>query len=543
MQTPTLGTAPIGKDFRTKVLGKVHPHAGKAATELIENAISKGASMIHIRLVKAADVGASQHGNTEMLIAETDTYVDDMQGVFEFAHSSEENKGLLNNMGIGSKVFGAQCGEETQTLVLTKDAHGNVGCGRAGTIIDKLQNPDNPNHISQVIANATIVSDKVKFDWHGDYRAQHIMCTNSPWHHTDFSLDIAANRMCSLLTQSPEGEERTFFVYYNLCEDLPFRNQDARLQFLHAGKYMDLAESLQQMYVGSMICVMVNDVRLDFSAHPGSVCMRETYYPIHVPGIATPLMHVGCAQIADPAHKDMHLTPYNERKSGAFFTYGWNKVLNVDNPYAMFQGAVFGIHSGHELDLTPFKQSGEVRRSQYESLVKYVCCGNEELKSRFEAEFSYAAFKTWKPRQEKLWNRIGTSTLSHVVFNVHDVSLNPPKTEVKVSVPESLCLAHLRFHVFAWSVALAEDKEFVAPFSTSYEEAVRPLPRGRGQAIIPYVGEEAPRKHKRKRVTVSYKELYGDLLSAVNAYVDKEINYAAFKSKVQALEDTKDTNR
>ena len=102
-----------------------------------------------------------------------------------------------------------------------------------------------------------------------------------------------------------------------------------------------------------------------------------------------------------------------------------------------------------------------------------------------------------------------------------------------MSVLDSLCLAHLRFHVFAWSVAFVEGKEFAAPFSTSYEDVIRPLPRVRDQAVIHYVGETEAPKPKRKRATVSYKEMYGDLVALVNSYVKKEIKYAAFKSKVE----------
>lgn len=509
---PTAGPVPVGKDFR-RVLARVHqssPHPRtKAFTEMVENAVSAQATYLNIYLTSAANIGAAVQGNAKMLVIETDTYISDLSAtVFQFAHSTKEGKGLLNQMGIGSKVFHCTLGQEVQMLVLTTDGEGRVACGRSGSVIDKLQNPKDPNSIGRCVAFGNLKEDgQVAFDWHDDFFAQHVFCTHSQWHHERYSLDVAAERMCSLLKSNPRSK-RTFFVLHPnmfLQDDLPLqevtRDERQRLQVIEAdGQVIDLVDVLQTYYMpnGSIPTIRVNHIEVTRDEHPwaklGSVSPRETttYDPVFVPGMTEPLMFVSCASLASA---EAHLSEFEAQRSGAYFTFGDCKILNPDRPNDLFVGGVFAI-SDRQLSLTTFKQSGEIRPSQYAAIRSYVCCDDHRVENKFDRTCPIATFKKWKPRQSQMWNRLGLGVLCHVIFNSDTVTLNQEKTQVILpdGVSASASLAHLRYHIFQWSVTRVEETQFVPPFSAAYEVAVveSTVTRQRSMAIVPFIHEAGP---------------------------------------------------
>ena len=122
------------------------------------------------------------------------------------------------------------------------------------------------------------------------------------------------------------------------------------------------------------------------------------------------------------------------------------------------------------------KQRGNgVQTEQRAALRRYVCCGVSEVEACFDALVRALDVFACEGRHV-LWRRVGLGTLALVDVSLRVVKLDPSKMRFvfhQSAATAAQCVAHLRFHAFAWSVADAKGVAFHAPFATT---SAAPLP-------------------------------------------------------------------
>jgi hypothetical protein len=518
------GNITTGAQFY-ETLAKVHASRAKALSEVVENAMSAEAREVTIDLLRGAELRTATAGNAGVLVVKSDTHIADVRQTVQFAHSRDASgHGILNNLGIGSKALMSTLGADVQMLVFTKDGP-HAALARMGSVVDALAAA--PGQIGRAVWSGTLdAAGNVDIDWaHGDnLPIVHALCTHSPWSHPDEHYRRTLQRMWSLF----RAEERvTAFVYYAEGGELPMRVDDGgRLCVLEADGERDVVEALAQMYLRvdarewgepALPAVVVQGHAVAFGAFADADAT-----PLHVPGLAEPLAWVSCARV----DAERRLQPYVEKRSGALFTLGNHKVLNVGTPSAYFTGEVFGLTGTFDLNLAAF-QRGDVRPAQYAEFVRFVACGVPDVAARVHAAVGLATFRAWTPRGREMWSRLGTDVLAHVRLNPSLVEVTPDKTQVRLRgcaasamVP---VLARLRLHVLRWGMAERDGAPFAPPFGAPEpgDDAPAEAPRGRGLAIVPYVAppdDDAcgppPRKRPRRAAPrVAYARKYRDLLA------------------------------
>jgi hypothetical protein len=491
------GNVTTGAQFYT-TLSRVHASRTKALTELVENAMSAGAQRVNIDLRRGAEMQTALAGNTKVLVVTSDTHIPDVRQTVQFAHSKNSSgHGLYNHLGIGSKVCMSMLGDDVQMFVFTKKGQ-HASLARMGSVVDLLT--ASSGQIGRAVWSGMLDEEgHTDIDWsRGDSLPKiHALCSHSPWNHPDENYRRTLQRMWSSFRAK---ECVTAFVFYAAGDaELPLSlNADGRLCVREGDGDRDVAEALGRMYLpahpkwseAAMPVITVQEHPVSYYEHASVVpLVTAVPTPLHLPGFAEPFAWVSCERLENTQR---NLQPYTEKRSGAYFTYGNAKILNVDIPSAYFTGEVFGLTGTFDLNLGAFSR-GDVRPAQYDEFVRFISCGVPEVAERVHAAVGLKTFQMWTPRDREMWSRLGTDVVSHVRINPNLVEVTPDKTQVTLRGRATSAmvpvLARLRLHVLRWGMADRDGVAFVAPYGDPEIGDANPVeaPRGRGLAIVPYV--------------------------------------------------------
>ena len=155
------GCAEVGSELRES-LARIHTRTN-AHREILENAISAGATRMEIEVLPATEIGAfDEVEHHDVLRVYTDTYVD-LKHALTIGHAKkaddDDNIGALNNFGVGMYVFQSNLGEHAQATIYTMkrvDGVDTMTVARTGSLQDQFWSGDGEagsgtRYISRVI--------------------------------------------------------------------------------------------------------------------------------------------------------------------------------------------------------------------------------------------------------------------------------------------------------------------------------------------------------------------------------------------------------
>ena len=201
-----------------------------AHREILENAISAGASILELELKPASALGATATSH-EIFVVRTDTFID-LSLALDIAHAAHasgadaENAahGPLNNFGLGLKVFQASLGQQTQVAIFTaKRERGveTIEVGRMGLAIDRhLATPSAALKMGVVVVDVRrSLSGGLAFSWteQADPCAARAMMLSAscPWDGEAAMLG-QAGPVAEVLRRLGDGDGKaTLFVYHS----------------------------------------------------------------------------------------------------------------------------------------------------------------------------------------------------------------------------------------------------------------------------------------------------------------------------------------
>lgn len=518
------GCAKTGTSFNTWVCGFYEDRCS-AFREMVDNACSAKATICDIRLVLGKDVGMYHPGNLPVLSIFTDTSIPDLDHALDIAHGTQRTYGPFNNFGVGCKGFRAKLGPHVQMLVMTyqraDDGVETVSMGRMGSVMDHMTEGKG-DHIGKDVFHGTYdASGMLRLDWRGDMNKREIFLSNLPWYREHGQThDERVKKMATVLDEVRHNvNNATFFLFYDdQTNMLPIRNDEGKLSVVEeSGVQQSIVEALQKKYIDigaqRMPHITVGCQVARFDRHPWKIALGATPHidvPSHdvfLPGIPDKVATVRYLRTdEDP------FAAYSNKRDGAYLVVGERKV--IAGPGALYSGTEFHAHVRDFGDFWAHARSkGTGTHPEHRKTLRdYICCGVPSVEAMFDKLVPQSTFSKWVPKTQ-LWGRIGLGVLAFIEFNLEVMHLDMSKTRFVFDnhVNATSCLAHLRFHLLAWSIADYEHATFEPPFAKCETHAMQT--RQHNYPIIQYVPRDAPAP-KRRRVCPSYKSMLRDAQGA-----------------------------